>query len=766
MKIARLSWKCSNQEFVLLPIIEILREKKLFGENNSYGGEDEIILFSGGPINTLAKKSIIAGPPLKRYVTRQPNSEELPKNSKHISPISGQIELGPKPPKLRWSKQTWSSSSGWNTIDELSGINIEECGIKFNSELPELITEQKNSEGFLPGQYCVAFAYDLVQWTQPWHMIHPPKEESILGVMWQIDRWIIHNRENSELELIGFEGDEWFTETSHVITNVLEHEEEKISWPNQNNGFNNSEERSNHTDLSHQKIVDRVKKAIMAGELYQLNFGRKWFGNLTEKPWEIMLRLLSTNPAPWSNWISVPDLNLAICSSSPELLLSAKNGKVTTRPIKGTKPRGTTQTEDYENQRELISSIKERAEHLMLVDLERNDLGIVCKPGTVKRSEFQIESYADVHHLVSEIEGEMRNEISIWSAIQAIFPGGSITGCPKTVTIASIDELEKESRSFWTGSIGYIDPRRNIAQLNILIRTLEATNLGDGNWFATVQAGGGLVVDSDSKTEVEEAKWKAAALRIATGWIDGKDKSKFKSNKLEIKKISIEDNYWNKNKECGEISLWPNVIQSDNHRVLFIDNLDSFSWNIIHAFSQLGSDVCVVNGRSKTSPQLSEILEKCKPSHIVIGPGPGNPEYSKLTMHLAKAAISGKLTNHDTPIPLLGVCLGHQAIGIASGMKLIENPNGAIHGVPCQISHNGTGLFRGLGKNVKMTRYHSLILENQDTISEISITARDVENDSIMALQHDLLPIFGVQFHPESAESINGFNIFNTFLEY
>ena len=135
-------------------------------------------------------------------------------------------------------------------------------------------------------------------------------------------------------------------------------------------------------------------------------------------------------------------------------------------------------------------------------------------------------------------------------------------------------------------------------------------------------------------------------------------------------------------------------------------------------------------------------------------------------MHLAKAAISGKLTNHDTPIPLLGVCLGHQAIGIASGMKLIENPNGAIHGVPCQISHNGTGLFRGLGKNVKMTRYHSLILENQDTISEISITARDVENDSIMALQHDLLPIFGVQFHPESAESINGFNIFNTFLEY
>ena len=760
VKVARLSWKCSAQEFVLLPIIDILRENKLLGENNLYGAEDEIILFSGGPSSTLAKKSIIAGPPLKRYVARQPNSEELPKNNKHISPISGQIELGPNPPKLKWSKQTWSLSSSWNEIDELTGINIEECGMKFNSELPELTDEQKESEEFLPGQYCVAFAYDLVQWTQPWHMIYPPKEESILGIMWQIDRWVIHNREDNELELIGFEGDEWFTQASLLITNALEHKVENISWPSWNNKYNNSKEHSNHTDISHQKIVDRVKKAIKAGELYQLNFGRKWFGNL------IMLRLLSTNPAPWSNWISVPDLKLAICSSSPELLLSAKNGKVTTRPIKGTKPRGITQNEDYENQNELISSIKERAEHLMLVDLERNDLGIVCKPGTVKRSEFQIESYADVHHLVSEIEGEMKNDISIWSAVQAIFPGGSITGCPKTVTVASIDELEEEPRSFWTGSIGYIDPRRSIAQLNILIRTLEATNLEDGSWFATVQAGGGLVIDSDSKTEVEEAKWKAAALRIATGWINGEDKSENKPNKLEIKKIDIEDNYWKKSKECGGISAWPNVIQTDNPLVLFVDNLDSFSWNIIHAFSQLGSDVCVINGRSKTPPQLSEILNKCKPSHIVIGPGPGNPEYSKLSMKFVKAALSRKLTNQGTPIPLLGVCLGHQAIGVASGMKLIENPNGAIHGVPCQISHDGSGLFQGLDLNIKMTRYHSLILKNQDTIPEIRVTARDVNNNSIMALQHNTLPIFGVQFHPESAESVNGFNIFNTFLEY
>ena len=767
LEIVRISWDCPEDEFVLLSVLSLLRKKKLIGEKNSYGGEDEIMLFSGGPISSNSKQSVIAGPPIKRYVARQPDRNTIPKNQNEISPISGQIELEQNTSSLVWLEQAWSNNSGWDKVGEISAESIENFGIKITSNSPKLTKAQLKSEGFLPGQYCVAFAYDLVQWTQPWQLFHPPEEETVLGVVWEINRWIVHNRESCELELVGIKGDDWFRESSKVINDTLSNYKQQFSWPSEKQKNLNQNERSNHTDLSHQMIVELVKKAIKAGELYQLNFGRKWFGKLNETPWEIMLRLLLKNPAPWSNWIYVPDLKLAICSSSPELLLSAKSGRVTTRPIKGTTPRGKTEYEDKNNIRNLITSVKERAEHLMLVDLERNDLSMVCIPGTVRRSEFQIESYADVHHLVSEIEGNMRCDVNVWSTIQAIFPGGSITGCPKTVTIASIDELEKEPRSFWTGSIGYVDSRRNLAQLNILIRTLEATNQKERGWFATVQAGGGLVIDSNSESEVEEAKWKAAALRIAAGWINKEDNLESSPNELEIKKINIENELYEKSKEQGIISIWPNITSKNKKKVLFVDNLDSFSWNIIHALSELGSDVCVINGREKNIHTLDEILRTFRPSHIIIGPGPGKPGYSKLTMQLAKRGVDDKLRNEvNTSIPLLGVCLGHQAIGVVSGLELIENPKGAIHGVPRQILHDCEGLFGEMKQNVKMTRYHSLILVNENENSNLKITARDTKDESIMALEHNNLPIFGVQFHPESAESEEGYEIFKKFLDY
>ena len=767
LKVVSLSWKCPDDEFVLLSIMSLLREEKLIGIGNKYGGPDEIMFFSGGPVSDVSTKSILAGPPNTRYVTRQPGSNSISPNKKKISPLSGEIELGSAPPNLIWSKQVWSKNSNWNNEGFVSGKDISESSQKFEKDTHPLTKEQKKTDGFLPGQHCVALSYDLVQWTQPWKFFNPPKEGSLLGLVWQIDRWIIHNKATKELELIGIEGDLWFKDTSKVIADLIANYQQNFVWPDMTNGYNKSNEQSNHTDYSHEKIVDRVKKAIKKGELYQLNFGRKWFGNLSETPWKIMLRLLSTNPAPWSNWICVHDLKLAICSSSPELLLSANNGRITTRPIKGTTSRDKNKIKDKENMEILLTSPKERAEHLMLVDLERNDLSMVCYPGTVKRSKFQIESYTDVHHLVSEIEGKMKEDQNIWSAVQAIFPGGSITGCPKTVTIASIDELEKEPRSFWTGSIGYVDSRRNIAQLNILIRTLEARLLETGEWSATVQAGGGLVIDSNSKSEVEESKWKAKSLRIAAGWLEGDNTPNSKSNKLDIKLISTKDNYCEMGQEIGEISIWPEIPYVNKKRVLFIDNLDSFSWNIIHGLSELGSDVCVINGRLKESYELSEILEKCNPSHIVIGPGPGKPEYSELSMSLVKEAISLGLKNKENKlIPILGICLGHQAIGIASGLKLIENPNGAVHGTPNQILHDGTGLFKELKQGMKMTRYHSLVLVEENIKSKIKITARDNKTNSIMGIEHNLFPIFGVQFHPESAESESGYRILNAFLQY
>ena len=168
------------------------------------------------------------------------------------------------------------------------------------------------------------------------------------------------------------------------------------------------------------------------------------------------------------------DLNFSICSSSPEILIQGDGVYFSTSPIKGTKQRGNTKEKDLNFINDLISCPKERAEHLMLVDLERNDMTKFCKLGSVYREKFQVESYAQVHHLVSDIKGTLSEKYNAWDALESMFPGGSISGCPKTVTIAAIDQLEGEPRSFWTGSMGIINHKNNSLSLNILIRTLEA----------------------------------------------------------------------------------------------------------------------------------------------------------------------------------------------------------------------------------------------------------------------------------------------------
>ncbi|DAC64860.1 TPA: aminodeoxychorismate synthase, component I, partial [Candidatus Thalassarchaeaceae archaeon] len=164
---------------------------------------------------------------------------------------------------------------------------------------------------------------------------------------------------------------------------------------------------------------------------------------------------------------------------------------------------------------ELATSAKEMAEHLMLVDLERHDLSSVCEPGSVHWTDCRIEALANVQHLVSGVGGQLSSETSAGEALSALFPGGSITGCPKIVTMAAIDELEKAPRSAWTGSIGHLNQSAGQADWNILIRTMEARS-GPDNWHATVQAGGGVVIDSSPADEVEEARWKAAAVTEAT----------------------------------------------------------------------------------------------------------------------------------------------------------------------------------------------------------------------------------------------------------
>lgn len=253
------------------------------------------------------------------------------------------------------------------------------------------------------------------------------------------------------------------------------------------------------------RAVDRAKQYIAAGDVFQANLSRGWSFEVQLSAAEIYTRLARTNPAPFAGCARWGDR--WILSSSPERLLSIRDGIASTRPIAGTRPRSTEMAQDLKLSTELIANQKERAEHIMLIDLERNDLGRICEPGSVEVNEMMVlESYAHVHHIVSNVRGRLRPEVTPGMAIRAVFPGGTITGCPKVRCMEIIAELEDSPRGAYTGSFGYLN-RDGSMDLNILIRTmvLHASAL-------QLRAGAGIVADSEPESELDETRAKARGL--------------------------------------------------------------------------------------------------------------------------------------------------------------------------------------------------------------------------------------------------------------
>ena len=251
-------------------------------------------------------------------------------------------------------------------------------------------------------------------------------------------------------------------------------------------------------------IVARALELIGRGDIYQANLSRAWRGKFREgvEPHHVYQRLRNTNPGPFCALAQFDDL--AIVSSSPERLVSVRDGWISTRPIAGTRPRGADAQADRRLIEELRVHPKERAEHIMLIDLERNDLGRVCEAGSVYVDEYMtIETYTHVHHIVSNVRGRLRKEVGPGQAISAVFPGGTITGCPKVRCMEIISELEETARGAYTGSLGYLN-RDGTMDFNILIRSLELR----GSAFE-LRAGAGIVADSIPERELEESRAKA-----------------------------------------------------------------------------------------------------------------------------------------------------------------------------------------------------------------------------------------------------------------
>ena len=264
--------------------------------------------------------------------------------------------------------------------------------------------------------------------------------------------------------------------------------------------------RSSFTRAGYLEAVARAREYVFAGDIFQVNLSQRFEAPIEESPWQLYRRLRATNPAPFAAYLELPEA--AVLSASPERFLHVDSaGRVETRPIKGTRPRGAWPEDDAALGRALTESPKDRAENLMIVDLMRNDLSRVCAPGSVRVAElFALEQYATVHHLVSTVVGRLAPGADALDLLRAAFPGGSITGAPKLRAMEIIHELEPSRRGVYCGSMGYWS-RTGVFDANIAIRTAVARQ---GRVY--FNAGGGIVADSDPGQEYQETLDKARGI--------------------------------------------------------------------------------------------------------------------------------------------------------------------------------------------------------------------------------------------------------------
>ncbi len=263
--------------------------------------------------------------------------------------------------------------------------------------------------------------------------------------------------------------------------------------------------KSNFSHEEYLRAVENVGEYIRAGDIFQVNLSQRFEADLSISPYELYQRLRKINPAPFASYLDFD--GVSVVGASPERFLKVQGDWVETRPIKVTRPRGKSEAEDRALADELLASIKDRAENVMIVDLERNDLGRVCRYGTVRVTELAIlETYPTVFHLTSTVKGRLCEDKDRIDLLKATFPGGSITGAPKVRAMEIIDELEPTRRSVYTGSIGYLSFSGEM-DLNIVIRTFLVK--GGRAYF---QVGGGIIYDSEPEAEYVETLDKAKAL--------------------------------------------------------------------------------------------------------------------------------------------------------------------------------------------------------------------------------------------------------------
>lgn len=483
-----------------------------------------------------------------------------------------------------------------------------------------------------------------------------------------------------------------------------------------------------------QVAVADLRRLVHGGDLFQANLATRFSAPCDADPAALFAALQAANPSPYMALLEQP--GFAVVSASPEQLVAvdAASRTLRSRPIAGTRKRGATGEADAAFERELLADAKEQAEHTMLVDLVRNDVAKVSRPGTVVVPERgSVERYRHVMHLVSRVEGALRPGLDSWDAVLALFPGGTVTGAPKVRACERIHGAEPVSRGLYTGSLGFLSWSGN-AHWNILIRTLL---LADGQ--ATVFAGSGIVADSDPEREWKEAQRKAQALLDAA---EGRSSAPGAATASRLGEVTRHGS-WNPPRPTRRFP---------DRRVLLVDNYDSFVHNLADYCAALGAEVRVVRNDADWREAVGSFL----PTHVVLSPGPGWPAAAGCSVEVARE-LTGRL-------PVLGVCLGHQALGEAHGAAVKVHPAGPVHGRAEAVLHEGHGLFRGLPSPMLAARYHSLVVDEAGLGPDWVVDAR-LADGSVAALRHRSAPSFGLQVHPESICTEGGLELLANFLE-
>jgi anthranilate synthase component I len=461
-----------------------------------------------------------------------------------------------------------------------------------------------------------------------------------------------------------------------------------------------------------ERAVARARELVRGGDAQQIVLSQRFEAESGMDPFSIYRALRRINPSPYLYFVR--DGQRALVGASPETMVKVAGRDITLRPIAGTRRRGRDEAEDLRLEGELLADAKENAEHMMLVDLGRNDAGRVAQPGTVRVTQLRgVERYSHVMHMVSEVRARLAPGQGPLDAVRAAFPAGTVSGSPKVRAMQIIDELEPGRRGPYAGCVGYFDHTGDI-DVAIAIRTLFCAGRR-----LSVQAGAGVVLDSSPAAEHDETVAKAGALFSAARAAHGRAAPP----------------------DEGGLAM---------ARVLIIDNYDSFTWNIVQYLAELGAHVDVARNDDIDTAGIAALA----PDGLLLSPGPGDPDRAGVTLGAIRA-FAGR-------IPLLGVCLGHQAIGQAFG-GVVVRAREIVHGRASRVAHQGEGVFEGLPSPLLAGRYHSLALDAARLPPSLAVTAA-ADDGEIMAVRHRELEVEGVQFHPESILTQHGMTMLGSWL--